>query len=53
MFDVWNDTPCTDCPHRKDGYCKFYKKELDEITPGVFVPCMECEDEYALGLGYE
>lgn len=53
MFDAFDDTPCTDCPHRKDDYCKFYKQQLEEITPGVYMPCMECDDEYAFSIGRE
>ena len=46
MYDVWDSIPCTDCPHRKGNYCEFYKTVLDEIEPGIFIPCMQCEDEH-------
>lgn len=50
VFDSWNDSPCTDCPHHENGYCKFYKKDLEEITPGLYAPCMECDDEYSFSV---
>lgn len=46
MHEDWSDVPCTDCHHLKDGYCDFYKEYLDEIEPGVYIPCDACESDY-------
>ena len=29
------------------------EQQLEEITPGVYMPCMECDDEYAFSIGRE
>lgn len=41
----WDDMPCMDCDKRDGNFCKFYKVELEECAPGVYMPCGKCEDD--------